>query len=127
LDEAVDRCHGKLSIGPGHVAPGYAIAYLELGGAAGGFAESYDDPCGFLAESVGELGGIAALAEVDVDEVDARGFDADESLAGTGRRCGEIAEGESIGSTGDENLNSLHGCWMRSCGLRFCENAGTPA
>ncbi len=63
-----------------------------------------------LAERVGERGGIAALAEVDVDEVDAGGFDADEGLAGAGGGRGEIAESEGVGGSGGEDLDGLHGC-----------------
>jgi hypothetical protein len=84
-DEAAGRGDGELGVGAGNSAPGDAIAGFK-GGDIGG--DGYDGACGLLAEGVGELGGIAALAEVGVDEVDAGGFDANEGFAGAGSRGG---------------------------------------
>ena len=43
--------------------------------------DSDDGAGGLLPEGEGELRGVAAFAEVGVDEVDAGGFDADEGFA----------------------------------------------
>ncbi len=53
--------------------------------------------------------GVAAFAEVGVDEVDAGGFDADEGFARARGGCGKIAEGEDVGGAGGEDLDGLHG------------------
>ena len=104
-DEAVGGGDGELGVGAGDDAPGDAIAGLE-GGDVG--SDGDDDACGLLAEGVGEFGGVAAFAEVGVDEVDAGGFDADEGFAGAGGWSGEIAEGEDVGGAGGEDLDGLH-------------------
>jgi hypothetical protein len=90
------------------------IARLEGGDVWG---DGDDGAGGFLAECVGELGGVTAFAEVGVDEVDAGGFDADEGFAGAWGWGGEIAEGEDVGGAGGEDLNSLHGLGCQSTTL----------
>ena len=104
---------GELRVGSGDETPGYAVAWFD-GGDVGG--DSDDDAGGFLAEGVGEFGGVAAFAEVGVDEVDAGGFDADEGFAGAGGWGGEVAEGEDVGGAGGEDLYGLHG-WSQGTTL----------
>ena len=106
-DEAGGGATANSGVGAGDAAPGDAVAGLEVGD-VGGYGD--DDACGFLAEGVGEMGGVAAFAEVGVDEVDAGGFDTDEGFAGAGGWCGKVAEGEDIGGAGGEDLDGLHGC-----------------
>ncbi len=104
-DEASGRSDGKLSVGAGDAAPGDVIAGLE-GSDIG--RDGDDGACSLLPEGVREMGGVAAFAEVGVDEVDAGGFDANEGFAGAGSWSGEIAEGEDVGGTGGEDLDGLH-------------------
>ena len=64
------------------------------------------------------MGGVAALAEVRINEVDAGGFDADEGFARARGWRGKIAESENIGRAGGEDLDGLHGCQgTTSCGV----------
>ena len=105
-----------MGVGSGDAAPGDAIAGLD-GGDVGGDGD--DGAGGFLPEGVGELGGVAAFAEVGVDEVDAGGFDADEGFAGAGGWGGKIAEGEDVGGAGGEDLDSLHVCQSTTPGVRM--------
>jgi len=100
---------GKLGVGAGDEAPGYAVAGFE-GGDVGGDGD--DGACGFLTEGVGEFRGVAAFAEVGVDEVDPGGFDADESFTGAWGWRGKVGEGEDVGGSGGEDLDGLHG-WLR--------------
>ena len=97
-----------MGVRAGDEAPGYAVAGFE-GGDVGGDGD--DGAGGFLAEGVGEFGRVAAFAEVGVDEVDAGGFDADESFAGARSWGGKIAESEDVGGAGGEDLDGLHG-WL---------------
>jgi hypothetical protein len=107
-DEAVGGGDGELGVGAGNAAPGDVITGLEGHDVRG---DGDDGAGGFLAEGVRKIGGIAAFAEVGVDEVDAGGFDADESFAGAGGWGGKVAESEDVGGTGGEDLDGLHG-WM---------------
>jgi hypothetical protein len=99
-----------LGVGSRDAAPGYAVTNFE-GSGNGVFTKCNNDACGFLTKGKGERGGIAALAEVNIDEVDAGGFDADKSFSGAGGRRREIAEDEGVGGAGSEDLNGLHG-WL---------------
>ena len=92
---------------PGTPHQATSVAGFDVGDVGG---DGDDDAGGFLAEGVGEMGGVAAFAEVGVDEVDAGGFDADEGFAGAGGWGGEVAEGEDVGGAGGEDLDGLHGC-----------------
>ena len=85
-DEAISRGDSELRVGAGNAAPGNVIAGLEGGDVRG---DGYDGAGGFLAEGVGELGGVTAFAEVGVNEVDAGGFDADEGFPGPGVGVGD--------------------------------------
>jgi hypothetical protein len=105
LDEAVGGSYGELRVGSGDTAPGYAVAYFNVGDV---IADSNDYTCGLLAEGVGEFGWVAAFPEVDVDKVDAGGFDSDKSFAGTGSWSRQFTKGEHVGASGGENLNGLH-------------------
>ena len=93
-DETRSGGDGELGVGAGDGAPRYSVAGLDRRDVS---AERDNGACGLLAESVGEMGGVAAFAEVGVDEVDAGGFDADEDFAGTGRGSGKIDDGEYVG------------------------------
>jgi hypothetical protein len=106
--EAGGWCHGELGVGAGDEAPGYAVAGFE-GGDVG--CDGDDGAGGLLAEGVGEFCGVAALAEVGVDEVDAGGFDADEGFAWAGGWRGEVGEGEDVGGAGGVDLDGVHG-WL---------------
>jgi hypothetical protein len=105
-DEAVGGGDGELRVGSRDETPGYAVAGFDGGNVRG---NGNDDACGLLPKGVGEFGGVAAFSEVGVDEIDARGFEADEGFAGAGGWGGKIAEGEDVGGTGGEDLNGLHG------------------
>ena len=83
----------------------YTVADVDCGDV---ISNGYNGSCGLLTEGVGQPGGVSALAEVDVDEVDAGGFEANESFVGAGGRCRKIAEGEDFRASGSENLNGLH-------------------
>jgi len=80
-DEATGGSDGKLGVGSGDEAPGDAITCFDCGDVS---RDSDDDARGLLTQRVWELRGVAALAKVGVDEVDAGGLDADESFAGAG-------------------------------------------
>jgi len=67
------------------VAPGDAVAGLDGGDVRG---NGDDGAGGFLSGDEGQFGGVAPFAEVDVDEVDAGGFDLDEGLTGAGSGLG---------------------------------------
>src|SRR5215469_12825685 len=111
-DQAGDRSYGELRVGSGDHAPCDAVAGLEDGLIGAGFgiavAERDDDACGLLAERVWEGCGIAAFAEIDVDEVDSGGFDADECLAGAGAWSGKITYGERFRAAWLKDLDGLH-------------------
>ncbi len=112
--EAGQRHDGELGIGAENVRPGDAVADLEAeaGGAGLGGTEGGDGSGSLLAGDEGQLDGIAALALVDVDEVDAAGFDAHQRLAGARFGRGEIAERHDFGSAGMGNLDGSHGASM---------------
>ncbi len=93
-DEAVGGGEGEGGVGAGNAAPGYAIADAVFGDIGG---ELDDGAGGLLPEGVGEGGGIAAFAEVGVDEVDAGGFDADEGLPGAGVGSGRVVRVRTSG------------------------------
>ena len=77
LYEAIDGSDGELGVGAGNAAPGDTVSELEGAGQSvlDGRPERNDRARGLLPEGVGKRGGVAAFAEVGVDEVDARGFD----------------------------------------------------
>ncbi len=109
-DKAGGRGHCELGVGAGDAAPCDAITCFDDGDVG---AEGDDGACGLLTQDVGEVSGIAAFAEVRVDEIDAGGFDADEGFAGTGFGCWDVAEGEDFWASGGEDLNGLHsGCCL---------------
>lgn len=83
VHQKVDWGDGKLRIGSRKVCPGYAIAYLEAAG-GGVVAQSDDDSGCLLPKDVGQRSGITAFAQIDVDEVDSRSLNADESLLRSG-------------------------------------------
>ena len=86
LDEAGSGRESERGVGAGDAAPGDAVSGVELGDVRG---YGDDGAGGFLAQDVGESCGVAAFAEVGVDEVNAGGFDADEGLARAGGGVGE--------------------------------------
>src|ERR1700683_3200504 len=71
-------------------------------------AEFFHGTRSFTAGGEWERGFIDALAEVDLDEVDARGLDAYEHLTRFGNRNGEISELQYLGPAGRVNLNCFH-------------------
>ena len=120
-DEATGGSDGKLSVGAGDTAPGDVITGLE-GSDIG--RDGDDGAGGFLPEGVRKMGGVAAFAEVGVDEVDAGSFNANEGFAGAGRWGGKIAESEDVGGAGGEDLDGLHsGCQSTTPGPSMGSNA----
>ncbi len=83
---------GQLGVGSGDVTPDNAVSGFEGRGRGAWLAESDDGSGCLLTENVGEFGGVTAFAEIDVDEVDSAGFDADEGLAWAGGWRGKIAK-----------------------------------
>ena len=109
-DEAIDRGGGEFGVGAGDAPPADTGAGFEaeVGGAVDGGAEGDDRAGGFLAEGVGEGRGVAAFAEVGVDEINAGGVDAEESFAGAGDGVGKVLEGKLFGAAGFEDLDRAH-------------------
>lgn len=104
-DEAGGGGDGKLSVGARDAAPGDVITGFECSD----IGRNGDDGAGgLLPEGVREVRGVAAFAEVGVDEVDAGGFDANEGFAEAGSWSREIAEGEDVGGAGGKDLYGLH-------------------
>jgi len=105
LNETVGRSDGQLRVRSRDGAPGYTVSRLDRGDA---IASRDNGSSGLLAKGVGEFGRIAAFAKVDIDEVDARGFESNKGFTGTGSRRGEIAESKDFGAAGSEDLDGLH-------------------
>ncbi len=118
-DEGRGGSHCQLGIGSGDVTPDNAVSGFERRGREAWLAESDDGSGCLLTENVGEFGGVTAFTEIDIDEIDSAGFDADKSLAWAGGWRGKIAKGENVGGSGGENLDGLHGCWMLSYEARL--------
>src|SRR5580698_6977811 len=92
-DETFGGSDSQLGIGARNAAPGDVIA-----GFKNGDIWRNGDNCtgGLLAEGIGKFRGVTALTEVGIDEVDAGGFDANESFAGARSRGGKITESEDV-------------------------------
>src|ERR1700733_4312227 len=85
-DQGRGRGNGKLGVGSGNVTPDDAVSSFEGGWLGTGLANGDDGSGCLLTEDVGELGGVTAFAEIDVNEVDSAGFDPAECFprAGSG-------------------------------------------
>jgi hypothetical protein len=105
MDKAVSRGNGQLGVGSGNTAPGHPIADFYGGNAV---AKSDHRSGGLLPGSVRERSRITTLTKIDVNKVDAGGFEANERFSGTGSGSRQIAEGEDFRASGSENLNGLH-------------------
>ena len=65
---------------------------------------------GFAAGDHGQRGFVDALAEVDLDEVDAGGFNAHQDLARSRFGDGQIGQLQNFGSASRMNLDGFHDC-----------------
>jgi hypothetical protein len=104
-DKLGDGGDGLLGVGSANATPGNTVAHLEGGdiGAEGDYGSR-----SLLAGDEGQLGGIAALAEVGVDEVHARGLDGDEGLTRCGDRGGKLEIFEDVRTASLFDLNCVH-------------------
>jgi hypothetical protein len=107
VEQAVCGGYGVGGVGSGDAAPGDAIAGGKVGDVRG---DGDDGARGFLTQGVGQFGGVAAFAEVGVNEVDAGGFDGNEGFAGSGGWIRELSEGQDFRAAGLIDLYGLHSC-----------------
>ena len=108
-NQASDRRNRELRVSPGNAAPGNAVANFD---AANVRPNANDDARRLLAGDERQRRRVAALAQVDVDEVDAAGLDLDERFAGAGRGGGQLAELKHFGPAGLGDLDRSHNASM---------------
>jgi hypothetical protein len=106
-DEPLVGREHPLGVGEGHVGEADAVAGPE--GGAG--PDRLDDPRPLVAGDVGRAAGqvVAALAAVDVGEVEPDGAHGDERVAGRERGLGHLAQREHLGGAEAVEAEGVHG------------------
>jgi hypothetical protein len=89
MHQAVGGYYGELCVCSRDAAPGDLLSGANEGDT---IANRFDDAGGLLAESIRQGRGISAFAEIDVDEIDAGGLNADECLTWAGCGPGDVDE-----------------------------------